>query len=105
MKIKGKITLLINRESTTIELEDDLACTVFAVIKLTPIQLNCALSRQGYVDCEIEVKGLDKLGKKHENKTFEFEIPSNLSNYETAIHNAEKLSQIEQNILDKEGEG
>jgi hypothetical protein len=76
MKLEGKISILINREYTTIEIEDEQANVRFATIKLTPKQLSACLSRQTSVLCELEVRGLDKIGKKHENQKFEFEIPS-----------------------------
>ena len=79
MKLKGKISILINRNSTTIEIEDDVANTTFCKITLTPQQLSDALSRLSSVDCEINVVNLDRVGKKHEWMTYEFEIPENLA--------------------------
>lgn len=82
MKIeKGQITILVNREFTEITLHDDKASTDFARVRLTPEQLCSALSRLSQTDCEIEVFSLDRVGKKHENQTFEFEIPRKLSEY------------------------
>lgn len=95
MKLKGKISILINREHTTIEIEDDNANAMFLTIKLTPEQLSEALSRTMCVDCEIEVKGLEKVGKTHENKTFEFEIPKELASSRNEI----KLQELAQNLL------
>lgn len=74
MELKGKISILINREYTDIEIEDDLTNVTFVKIRLTPEQLSAALSRLACVDCKLDVRGLDKVGKKHECKTFEFEI-------------------------------
>lgn len=74
MKLEGKISILINADFTTIEIEDENANARFVTVKLTPEQLSMALSRQMSIDCELEVKGLEKVGKKHENSTFEFEI-------------------------------
>lgn len=79
MKIKGQLTLLINRDYTEIEVHDKNANTCFTRIRLTPEQLSAALSRQGYVDCELQVYGLDKIGKTHECKSFEFAIPPDLA--------------------------
>jgi len=75
MKIKGKITMLINQDKTQIEIHDDQANTMFCKVDLTNEETIAILSRQGYVSCEIEVMGLDRVGKKHECKSFEFEIP------------------------------
>lgn len=78
-KLNGKISLFIGRDETTIEIEDAQANTTFLKVRLTPEQLSMALSRQAYVDCELEVAGLDRVGKKHEHTTFEFEIPKELA--------------------------
>lgn len=74
MELKGKISILINREYTDIEIEDDLANMTFVKVRLTPEQLSAVLSGISCVDCELDVRGLDKVGKKHECKSFEFEI-------------------------------
>lgn len=75
MKLEnGKFTMLVNQDYTEIEIHDGNASQTFCRIKLTPEQLSAALSRRVYVECEIDVVGIDKLGKKHENETFEFEI-------------------------------
>ena len=95
MKIKGKISILINRDYTTIEIEDDTANARFLTIKLTPEQLSEALSRTMCVDCEVEVRGLEKVGKTHENKTFEFEIPKELA----SSKHSKKLQEISQSLL------
>jgi hypothetical protein len=81
MKIKGQISILINRESTTIKLVDDDASVTFAVVTLTPEQLSSALSRLVNTDCEIDVNHLNKIGKKMENKSFEFLLPDNFDRY------------------------
>lgn len=69
------ITVLINRDGTKIQLHDRDANVTFATITLTPEQLSAALSRQSYVDCVAELQGIDKVGKKHTNESFAFEIP------------------------------
>ena len=75
MKIKGRITILIDRDQTRISIEDDQASIILAEIVIDPMTLNTILSRQAYVPCEVEVGDLSKIGKKHENKEFEFELP------------------------------
>ncbi len=80
MKIKdARITLLADsgnppggEPGVTIELHDYDASVMFAKVTLTPEQWVSAMSRLGYVECEIEVYGLDKLGKKMINEPFEF---------------------------------
>jgi len=97
MKLKGKITILIGRDSTRIEVEDDLASTTFLKIKLTPEQLCAALSRQACVECELETNRLDKIGKKHENKSFTFEITEDLYVYDS--RDSVKLQELAQSKL------
>ena len=95
MKLEGRISVLINRDGTTIEVEDENANAMFLKITLTPEQLSAALSRQKAVECEIEVRGLEKIGKKHENKRFEFEIPSDLA----SSRNENELQKLAQSLL------
>lgn len=76
MELKeSAITILINRDRTTIELHDKSSGQVFAVVTLTPDQLSQALSRTSYTDCHTIVANLDTLNKKMENIRYEFEIP------------------------------
>ena len=76
MKLReGKITLLFDDDGLSIELIDGLSTTHFAKVRLNPEQTVKALARLGYCPCEIEVGGLDRVGKKLEHKKFEFEIP------------------------------
>lgn len=72
MKLEGRITFLINRDETYIEIEDENANARFCRISLTPEQTIAILSRQGCVKCELDINFLDRVGKKHETKTFEF---------------------------------
>lgn len=95
MKLEGRISVLINQDGTTIEVEDENANARFLKITLTPEQLSAALSRQMAVECEIEVRGLEKIGKKHENKRFEFEIPSDLA----SSRNESELQKLAQSLL------
>lgn len=78
MKIQGKITILVNQDRVDITVKDDKANTAFLEIELTPDQFVACLSRLAYVECELEVNGMDRVGKTHENKSFEFEIPESL---------------------------
>ena len=82
MKLKGNITFLIQCDRTLIEIKDDDASTVFCRIVLTPEQTITILSHQAMVECELDVRGLDLVGKTHENKYFEFEIPPELIGYD-----------------------
>jgi len=101
MNINGKITILINRENTQIELYDQDSSITFARIELTPEQLSSALSRLAYTPCTMEVHGLDKLGKRQEVKTLEFRLPRE----RMGSGDHDELRTIAQSILDKENEG
>lgn len=72
---KGKITILFNRDGMEINLIDNDSGTQFATVILNQEQTCAALSRQGYVECNIELNGLDRVGKKQEHREFLFEIP------------------------------
>jgi hypothetical protein len=101
MNINGKITILINRENTHIELYDQDSSITFVRIALTPEQLSSALSRLAYTPCTMEVHGIDKLGKIQEIKTLEFERPREYM----GGGDHKELNTIAQNILDEENEG
>jgi len=84
MKLENaRISLFISGEETTIEIKDNDSSITFCKVTLTPEQLSQALGRLSYTHCIAEVAGIDKLGKKHENKTFEFELPENINKEET----------------------
>ncbi len=95
MKLEGRISMLINREGTTIEIKDENANAKFLKITLTPEQLSATLSRQMDIKCEIEVCGLEKIGKTHENRVFEFEIPNDL----LSSRNEAELHKLAQSLL------
>lgn len=90
MKLKGKITFLINRESTAIEIRDEKSGCIIVKVELTPDQLSSALSRLVYTDCLLDVSegSFEKIGKQHECKNHEFKLPDNLKGYDT---NMDKL--------------
>jgi len=74
MKLEGKISILVNCEYTSIEIMDSKSHMTFVKVRLTPEQLSSALSRLAYTPCELEVNELERVGKKQEYRTFEFEI-------------------------------
>jgi len=75
---KGGISIYVSGEGTTIEIRDGNAATTFCKVTLTPEQLSLALSRLSNTPCSIEVGGLDRVGKTHENEKYIFEIPKEL---------------------------
>lgn len=76
--LEGKITILISKDTTSIEIIDSQSSTTFLKVILTAEQLSMALSRQARVECQLEIDKLERVGKIHEHKIFEFEIPENL---------------------------
>lgn len=93
MEIKGQITLLFNHDGLRIEVTDKEASVRFLDIELNQKQTCQALSRLGNTPCEIRVQGLDRIGKKHECKIFEFELGNVewLKEKESAIKKVKKL--------------
>ncbi len=80
MKINGKITFLFNHDGATIELYDEEAGITFLKVELTSEQVATAFSRLAHTKCQnIEVFGLDKIGKKMEYKPLIFEVPEDLA--------------------------
>lgn len=73
--------MLVDRDATHISVKDRNSSTTFLEIELTPEQLSTILSRQGNVEVDIEVYDLDKIGKKHHNKKFEFKLPEGYNIY------------------------
>jgi hypothetical protein len=108
MKIEGQITILASKEGVKIELRDKNATIQFATITLTPEMFTGAVGRSGRSECEIELSGLDKVGKVHENRSFEFEIPSDVrwvskEAGRNGMVNQKALRALEDNGLAAEG--
>lgn len=89
MKLEGNISILISPDKTTIQIQDTGSRIQFIEITLTPEQLSAVLSRQAYVNCQLEVKGLEKVGTVQETMTFEFEMIEtyDYKNRSTIAHN------------------
>ncbi len=87
MKINGKITLLCEGDSVKLELHDDDSSITFVRVELTTKQFTQALGRLAHTPCKsMEVRGLERVGTKMENKEFIFEVPEELP-YERAERN------------------
>lgn len=95
MKIEGKISIFISATGTIIQIKDNQANAQFVEVFLTPEELSMALGRQAHVPCKIDVYNIEKIGKKHENESFVFEIPPNL----TTSRNSDELQKIAQSLL------
>jgi hypothetical protein len=96
MNIKGNISIMVNREYTSIEIRDSNANVQFLKIALSPYQLSAALSRQAEIECELQLKGLDRVGKKMENKKFEFQLPEDLTGWNA---DKDKIARYAQTLL------
>lgn len=77
----GKITLLVNSDETTIEVEDVNSRLSVIKIKLTPEQLSQALSRLSSTPCQFQFNDSGLIGKIHKCKKIEFELPDELQGY------------------------
>jgi len=74
MKLEGALTLLVDSDYTRLEIQDRKSGITFVTAQLTPEQLCQALSRLAHTTIEIEVSGLENVGKAYEIKDFEFEV-------------------------------
>lgn len=75
MKLEGRLTLLFDDAGMEITIEDELSSTSFVKARLDAKATCQVLSRLACVNCELDVQGLDHIGKRMEHKSFEFEIP------------------------------
>lgn len=83
MEIEGRITLLVDRESATLKLYDQDAGITFVDLQLPPEEFTAALGRQAMVPCKIQVQGADRIGKKEEISTMNFELDRDSYDRET----------------------
>lgn len=75
MKLKeGRITLLFSEEGLRVELIDRLSGITFVRVKLNQEQTCQAMSRLAHTHCDIEVFGLEVVGKCLEIKDLTFPI-------------------------------
>lgn len=72
--MKASISMLFGEDGLRIEVRDALSRAGFVDIFLTPEQVCMAFSRLSNTPCKMEIRDLDKIGKKMEHKSFEFEI-------------------------------
>lgn len=75
MKLKqGQIDIFFEEGGLKIRLRDGLAGTTFAEVHLNQKQTLQALSRLSHTHCDIEVRGLENVGKRMVHKSLEFPI-------------------------------
>lgn len=82
-KLKGKITILVGRERTTIEIRDDLSSENIVEVELTPEQLSEALSRMMYTECTINstCQHPERIGKKMITKRITVRLHESVNTY------------------------
>lgn len=97
METKVKLTFLVNSDSTSIYVEDSLSGIRFLEMELSPKQLSKILSRIANVEVNATTKRLDLVGKTHECKRFNFEIPESLYSYNN--RDCKKLKELADNFL------
>jgi len=87
MKLKGKLTIAKqhSHDGNTIEIsiEDEEAAIEFVEASLTLEQFAQAITGLGRVECDAEVRGLDKVGKRMELDTLEFPLRMKDDDYGT----------------------
>lgn len=81
MEINGNITMLFNEDGLTIEITDSNACIQFLNIKLDSQKVCQAFGRLANIPCNIQLNGIEKIGKKMEHKQMYFILED--ENYDT----------------------
>ncbi len=76
MKIEGNLTILVSSERIEISVRDRNAGVKFLSTVINPETFCSMLGRLAEVPVELEVKGLQKVGKTMEIDTLEFCMPS-----------------------------
>ncbi len=96
MKIQGKLT--ISRPiggsgpgEIRITLEDPIAVIQFVEARVSLEGFTEAITGRGYVDCELDLRGLDRVGMIREIKPLEFELPARLAHKRGERQLAEEL--------------
>lgn len=78
--MKGNITILVDGRGVTIEVKDESSGIRFLKINLSAEQFMAGLGRLANVECDMDVCGLDLIGKTRETGKHEFKIPAELYN-------------------------
>ena len=78
--MKGNITILVDGQGARIEVEDESSGIRFLKINLSAEQFMACLGRLSMVKCDLELHGLNQIGKTLEVGKHEFKIPAELYN-------------------------
>lgn len=71
----GNITLLVNSDSVTLSLRDEVSGVQVLEVELTPEDFCALLGRHAYLECSIKYGHLDRIGKKLEIDHIKFPMP------------------------------
>lgn len=78
MKINATLTIQIKDNTVELRIRDEDAATQFLTLELQSAEFMRALGRLASRPCILaELHGFDRVGKRHENKTFEFKLSTN----------------------------
>jgi len=81
-EINGQISFLPSHDGCNIEIHDKDAAITFVRIQLNQEQLCQMMSRLAHTHCQKTIiYGIDKVGKKHECKKYDFELPDDYNKY------------------------
>lgn len=97
MKTDVYLSINIGANKTYITVEDSSSDVTFLEVKITPENLSKLLSGQGSIKCEATIDDLELVGKTHEYRKFDFEIPYEL--YKNGSAEREKIEEIGDNLL------
>jgi hypothetical protein len=78
--MKGNITILVDGNGARIEVEDESSGIQFLKINLSAEQFTACLGQLANVECDMNIRGLDLIGKMRETGKHEFKIPAELYN-------------------------
>ena len=93
--MKGNITILVDGNGARIEVEDESSGIRFLKINLSAEQFMACLGRLVNVECDINVRGLDLIGKTLEVGKHEFKIPDELHDHR---HNPDYFDKAAQGL-------
>lgn len=80
-----------NKDWVRMEVRDESSGLMFLTVDLTLEEATQAILFSGFVDVDLELNGLDKIGMKREHKNIVLELPDNLWEYRYQIAAAEEL--------------
>ena len=96
MKLQGKLTMLVGRDGATFEVVDATSGVRFLSFEMNTEDYCAALGRQSYITIDMDIRGLDLIGKKKELKPLKLPVNS----YELRNDKERLMSLIEPHLVD-----